>query len=50
MSVMFDRESMIIVLYFVFYGDKYRVLNVRQMIYDQLSYLCIPDYYRVLNV
>ena len=36
---------MIIVLYFMFYRYKYRVLNVRQMIYDQhSSYVGIPDF------
>ena len=44
-SLMFDRWSMIIVLYFVFYRYEYRVLNVRQVIYDQhSSYVCIPDF------
>ena len=44
-SLMFDRWSMIIVLYFVFYRYKYRVLNVWQMIYDQhSSYVSIPDF------
>ena len=44
-SLMFNRWSMIIVLYFVFYRNKYRVLNVRQMIYDQhSSYVGIPDF------
>ena len=37
MSLMFDRWSMLIVLYFVFYRDKYRVFNVQHKIYDLRS-------------
>ena len=40
-SLMFDRWSMIIVLYFVFYRYKYRVLNVRQMIYGSAFFICL---------
>ena len=44
-SLILDRWSMFIVLYFVFYRYEYRVLNIRQMIYYQhSSNVCIPEF------
>ena len=43
-SLMFNGWSMIIVLYFVFYRDKYRVFNVQHTIYDiRYSSVSLPD-------